>query len=70
MEYSFKTFMEENYMDRLVSAAESFFAHDETCTMDVSVRYVMLDDTFLGNKELILEYVRHMIKEIMLYKGK
>ena len=32
--------------------------------------YVMLDDTFLGNKELILEYVRHMIKEIMLYKGK
>ena len=33
MEYSFKSFMEENYMDRLVSAAESFFAHDENCTM-------------------------------------
>ena len=32
--------------------------------------YVMLDDTFLGNMELILEYARHMIKEIMLYKGK
>ena len=44
MEYSFKTFMEENYMDRLVYAAESFFAHDENCTMEVSVRYVMLDD--------------------------
>lgn len=32
--------------------------------------YIMLDDTFLGNNELIMEYVRHMIREIMLYKGK
>ena len=32
--------------------------------------YVMLDDTFLGNEELITEYAKHMIYEIMKYNGK
>ena len=41
MEYSFKTFIEEKYKEVLVDAAETFFEHDEHCTMDVTVRYVM-----------------------------
>ena len=32
--------------------------------------YVMLDDTFLGNEDLIVEYAKHMIYEIMKYNGK
>ena len=44
MEYSFKTFIEDKYEDLLVDAAETFFEHDENCTMDVTVRYVMVED--------------------------
>ena len=46
MNYSFRQFIEQNYMDQLIVAADSFIQSDNRCDIEVTVKYALIDDMF------------------------
>ena len=44
MDYSFRQFIEQNYMDKLIAAAEEFIECDTRYEIEVTVKCVLIED--------------------------
>ncbi len=44
MDYSFRQFIEQNYMDQLIAAANSYIESDNRCDIEVTVKYALIED--------------------------
>jgi hypothetical protein len=44
MDYSFRQFIEQNYMDQLIDAANSYIESDNRCDIEVTVKYALIED--------------------------
>lgn len=40
MDYSFRQFVEQNYMNQLIEAANSYIQSDNRCDIEVTVKYI------------------------------